>query len=112
MSATEILIRFDFPVDQSGYEIVEIPDTHHMGPEDVAISDTPYIIGKSSVYRDHRDFFENFPIHKILAEMDERKSSDDDVINFCNKYGLLWHNTPTSIPVDLPRLHRDRKSVV
>jgi len=89
------MLRLDWPLDQDGYEIVEVIDYQMIDGE---LGPCDYIKGKGGPMREYTPLNAGMPIHRILAELDEDGSPQSDVVTFCNDFGLLDHTTPASLP--------------
>ena len=94
----ENMLRLDWPVDQHGYEFVKLMDENwSANSPDPYVSPTTYIQGKGGPYREYSPFSDGLAIHRELAYLNEDEDDEKGVLEFCQKYGLITHNIPSTI---------------
>lgn len=86
------LLKFRWPIDQAGYEIVLAEDIDYQDPER-----SPYpqrfIKGRGDTVREFTPMDYSQGIHRELAAVD---GTEQSIIDFCNRFGVLHHQRPSS----------------
>jgi hypothetical protein len=92
-----IFTELNWPVDQHGYEFIEVDGEDFMTGRQ---STMKVIIGKGGPSRKYSPMVGEHSIHRDLADADD---TDEGVLEFCSKYGLISHDRVVD---DLGRLGR------
>lgn len=97
--------RLDWPIDQGGYKIIELEGEFGLyGGSEFRAGMVPHIVEKGGPKTEYSPMVQQLAIHRELAILEEEKSSDEEVLIFCGKYGLLAHEWTDTNPSTSPSL--------
>ncbi|GLQ05872.1 hypothetical protein [Sneathiella chinensis] len=91
------MIEFRWRLDQGGYQVVvRKGELGLFSGQEPYSGEVRWLMQVGGPEKEYQPLGNGIAVHRKLAELNENDSGENDVLSFCNEFGLLSHDWPDS----------------